>query len=274
MPPETEAPPPSDARVERWDPAPGSRAVPVLAWRAGECLNFQFGGFARYRFDPAAHLCSATAFAGASEGQMIDTYQRAVLPMILQQRGVEVMHASAIDTNPGVVAFAAPSGTGKTTLAAHFAANENFEVWADDAVAWTVEKGAIVSHWLPFLLRVGSDASAYVPLADRSRKQRPLAAIVVMERSGALAEPGLTRIARSSEALSCLLPHAYCFSAAEKAANKSLISNHLSLIASVPVYRLAFPPRHELIAATGRMLEEVLRLCTRIEHQEGGSGAQ
>jgi hypothetical protein len=261
----SEAPPPGNVPLEKWQPAAGETSNPVIGWHSAGRLHFQFPGFARYVFDPVGDYCEVAAFAGASNAQLIDAYQRAVLPIILQSRGTEVLHASAVDTNAGVLVFAAFSGTGKSTLAAELR-EHGYAVWADDAVAWTAHRDGIISAALPFVLRVGNSAK-YLPLATRaSGVERPLAAIIVMERSSAR-DPLLTRIAPSSAALSAVLPHAYCFSMRDRMANRSLIANHLALVAALPVYRLAFPPRREVLSATIALLEATLQLRPRREFE-------
>lgn len=245
--------------LERWPSAQGSQADAVLGWQSAGRLHFQFPGFARYVFDVAGCVCSAYAFAGASDRQVIDTYQRAVLPIILQSRGIEVLHASAIDTDAGVIAFAARSGTGKSTLAAQFQ-SEGYGVWADDAVTWAVEGDAVVTAPLPFVLRVGEGKRAYVSLpTDGLRAARPLAAVIVMERCTDAA-PSLGRITLSSEVLPLVLPHAYCFSTRESAANRSLISNYLSLVAKLQLHRLRFPADIQLLPAVTRLIEAALQV--------------
>jgi hypothetical protein len=256
--------PPPDVPLERWEPAAGDTSPAVLGWNIAGRLHFQFPGFARYVFDPQADVSTVAAFAGASQPQLIDAYQRAVLPIILQSRGTEVLHASAIDTSAGVVAFAAFSGTGKSTLADEFR-KQGYRVWADDAVAWGMQAQQIISAALPFILRIGKTSARYVPLAtEPSGVERPLSAVVIMERSGK-GPASLTRIAPSSAALSAILPHAYCFSTRDLAANRSLVLHHLALVAAVPVYQLRFAAGRELVSGTRGLVEAILRLEPRRE---------
>jgi hypothetical protein len=56
-----------------------------------------------------------------------------VLPHTLNLRGQIVLHASAVVTDTGAIAFLAPSGTGKSTLAAAFA-QHGISLLADDSV--------------------------------------------------------------------------------------------------------------------------------------------
>ena len=54
---------------------------------------------------------------GVSPDAIEETFERGVLPLALQARGIQVLHASGIETPQGVVAFCARSQTGKSTLA-------------------------------------------------------------------------------------------------------------------------------------------------------------
>jgi hypothetical protein len=261
---ESESAPPQEVTVERWEPAQDAAPGAVLGWQLEGKFHFHFPGLAQYVYDPACSECSARSFDGASDGQLIDTYQRAVLPIILQSLGTEVLHGSAIEACGGVFAFVARSGVGKSTLAAEFVAR-GYRAWADDAVTWRASAGHIVSTPLPFVLRIGGATRSYVPLAASERgAPRKLLGVVVMDRSSEGA-PTLNRIARSSTALSSILPHAFCFSTRDPDANRSLISNYLTLVAKVPFHELRFPARRELIPTTIALLEAALDLRSGIE---------
>jgi hypothetical protein len=78
-------------------------------------LLFTDGDRARFRLDPSGRsLACAPRRAGLD-------WQRTLLTKLLSSvsvmRGYEAMHASAVDSPLGAVAIAAPTGTGKTTLA-------------------------------------------------------------------------------------------------------------------------------------------------------------
>jgi putative ribosome biogenesis GTPase RsgA len=62
------------------------------------------------------------------------TYERAVLPRVLQAGGAEVLHASAVYVRDGVVALCGDSGVGKSTTAMALS-RRGHPLWADDVVA-------------------------------------------------------------------------------------------------------------------------------------------
>jgi hypothetical protein len=118
---------------------------------------------------------------------------------------------------------------------------------------------------LPFVLRIKNSDYAYVPLCSTPPDvARPLAAVIVMERKPD-GVPSLSRITRSSVALSAILPHAYCFSTRDSAANRSLMSNYLNLVGGVAIYALHFPPGLEGVPAIIELLESTLGLPRSME---------
>src|SRR5690348_15445299 len=80
-----------------------------------------------------------------------DSFRRIVLPMALQVKGLQVLHASGVSGNKGVVALCAVSETGKTTLA-YGLSQRGFRLWADDAVALRVTGSGVEAVPLPFTL--------------------------------------------------------------------------------------------------------------------------
>jgi len=67
------------------------------------------------------------------------------LPLAAALQGLEVLHASAVVLNGRAVAFTAPSGTGKSTLAAHLvAAGASF--LTDDVLALEQRNGVVEAH--------------------------------------------------------------------------------------------------------------------------------
>ena len=66
------------------------------------------------------------------------------LSILLHQRGLFPLHASAIDTDRGAVAFAGASGTGKSTLVASFL-KRGHKILSDDMLAIKLSKGGEVT---------------------------------------------------------------------------------------------------------------------------------
>ena len=85
------------------------------------------------------------------------------LPIAAALQGLEVLHASAVRFGSGSVAFIAPSGTGKTSLALHLLAH-GAEFLADDVVALEAEGDALMT--LPGI------GLAHAPWAERAALTR------------------------------------------------------------------------------------------------------
>jgi hypothetical protein len=107
------------------------------------------------------------------------------LGMVLHQRGVFLLHASAIQIGQQVVVFVGAPGAGKSTTAAAFA-QRGYPVLSDDMVAITFDATGQplvlpgfpqIKVWQPSVQGLGYDATALTPLFPGSRKQviRPFA---------------------------------------------------------------------------------------------------
>jgi hypothetical protein len=119
-----------------------------------------------------------------------------VLPNVSIAHGYEALHASAVLTDRGVVAIAAASGTGKSSLALELAKRGRLP-FADDTLALSRRGDVVVAHpSAPFVNLpaaagdVGSlgadlglvDGERWVAVADPPRAAARIAAIVLLER--------------------------------------------------------------------------------------------
>ena len=82
---------------------------------------------------------------GIPESTVRHLFLDQVLPLILSYRGNLVLHASAILTPLGVVAFAGASGRGKSTLAARLA-QHGYALVADNCLALREVAGRWIAH--------------------------------------------------------------------------------------------------------------------------------
>lgn len=86
-----------------------------------------------------------------------------VLPRILQRRGRLVLHASVVAVDGRAVAFSAPSGTGKSTLALALV-DAGARLMADDALVLEARGDALLAHPLyPGVRLWRADAAELVP---------------------------------------------------------------------------------------------------------------
>lgn len=68
-----------------------------------------------------------------------------VLPLVLSQRGSLVLHASAVVTSQGAIAFVGATGRGKSTLAASFSVHHGFPLMTDDCLLLHERAGQVIS---------------------------------------------------------------------------------------------------------------------------------
>lgn len=174
-----------------------------------------------------------------------------------------MLHASAIVTEAGVVAFCGSSGAGKSTLAAAFSRRQ-YPVWADDALAVSPPDAAVAAFPLPFRLRIDSEAASRLdaivgaPAQTRSRQvQLPLRAIALLGRNASLPTPSVRSIS-SQAALLRLLEQAYCFSLSDKLRKKRLVESFLGLASRVDTYEITYAPRFEQLPALLRSIEAAI----------------
>lgn len=174
-----------------------------------------------------------------------------MLPLVVQARGTQVLHASAVAGRNGVIAMCGLSGVGKSTLAARLV-ERGLRAVADDAVPYTVEGNQVLTHSLPFVLRPRGlpPAPLHVPPAEKQRLQ----AIVIL-RPHATGDPVLTAM-RPAAALGALMPHAYCFSLDE--GKQELVSSYSRLVSLLTVYTLQYPHDPSAVGSTADVLEELV----------------
>ena len=87
----------------------------------------------RYRVTGGREI-SVERLHGADDDLVATLLSGTVWTCLLQQRGLLTLHASAVRTDAGAIAFLGPSGSGKSTLAAALAARGHV-VLADDVAA-------------------------------------------------------------------------------------------------------------------------------------------
>lgn len=198
-------------------------------------------GVGTFRFAGGEERVWAYPEDGASDALVEETFRRAVLPLALQARGVQVLHASAVAGRRGVVALAAVSATGKSTTA--FAlSGRGYPLWADDALAFEVRDGSVAALPLPFSLRLRPESVRHFEWDGRAEVSTPepaaLCAVAILERSAQ--EPVLERL--GPDALPLLVDHAYVFDADREADKRAMVEQYMELISTVPVYRVRLTP--------------------------------
>jgi len=154
--------------------------------RVGDGYLLRYAGMADFILNGAGSQLTCWR---VEPGVSADTIRHLVLdqalPMVLNRRVREALHATAIVTPKGACAFSGPAGSGKSTLAASFFL-AGFGALGDDCLPLVEQNGSI--QVLPGYpgMRLGRDAlealealsaasGVTAPVADYTSKRRALA---------------------------------------------------------------------------------------------------
>ena len=244
MPPQ---PDPPGGEVEVWRDRDG--VLCAYGYTVGRHAWMHLPDVASFSFDRDSNRVTAIPHASVRPAVIRDAYHRSVLPMILQAHHTEVLHASAVLAQHGVIALCATSGTGKSTHAAGLG-RRGYRVWADDAVAVAASESGFDALPLPFTIRLRPSAAALfrgVPVTDAAlhsdaaeMKLAPLAAVCVLERADGLRRAVKIERLRPAPAFPAVLAHAYCFSFRDLTRKRQMVQQYLDLTARVPVFAVRF----------------------------------
>jgi len=246
---------PADAHVAIRDP---DGTVYAYGSEDGNGYRLHFPGVADFSFEPGGN--EVVAHAPASSGPVEDLFRTAVIPLVLQVSGYEVLHASAVRTDSGVAAFCGLSGSGKSTVA-YALSRRGYPLWADDAVVFSAaDDNEINCFQIPFALHLREASRDYfevpapesIAVANR-RETSELIAVVTLERVGG-STPRVERISIGA-AMRALLPHGYRFTVDDEERSRRTVENYLDLAAGVPVFRARYAPG---FAQLGALLDAIV----------------
>lgn len=184
-----------------------------------------------------------------------DLYRRTVVPLFLQALGRETLHASAITTSRGAVAFCGDRGAGKSTIA-YALAGRGFAQHADDTLVLNVSEGSVTTEPLPFIPRLRPASAAFFrggphrdePSTVMAPRPVPLSTVFVLHRDDARVTPEVKRL-NAAHALQALLEHAHCFEPGNPGERWRLLANYLEISTRVPVFDVTFAPGLERLDA-------------------------
>jgi len=194
---------------------------------------------------------SAELLSTVDADAALDSYRRMVVPMVLQARGLEALHASAILVDGSVVAFCGTSQSGKSTIA-YALAHGGAVLWADDAVAFELTPEGAVALPLPSRIRLRPRSEGFFREAGwvagleaaketrtRSPDPAPMRALFMLERSSSTEAE--TRPLSPAEAFPLALTHAFCFSLEDSTRKRSMVQTYLELVRRLPVTEMTLP---------------------------------
>lgn len=244
--------PPVGTPVQAWHDYRGLTCA--VSYRLGAEYWFRFPGLGHFKFGRDANQVIGMPEKDADPEAITDTFQRHVIPLALQVRGFEALHASAIRTSAGTAAFCGVSGVGKSTLAVALS-RRGYRRWADDAVVFRISGNSALAVPIPFTSRLRAAAMVHFgtlpesqftsqPIPTDETSPTPLTSIFILERCESASASAPVRLERlsASTAFAALLEHAYCFNLEDPERKQATLRDYLTLIAQVPIYRLTFVP--------------------------------
>ena len=247
----------------------GATAIPpweslAEPWRDHEGMIYAYGqvlgnehwmhlpGLASFRFSSHGDDAAVAVTSAERDELVLEVYRRRVLPMAVQVRGREVLHASAIRGPAGVVTFCGTTQSGKSTIAFGLS-QRGYPLWADDMVAFEVADRGPVAVSLPFSPRLRKSAAELVdwdanaqtfPRHDDTPagSQAPLAIVCILRKEAAAASPVAVRRLSSADAFATVLDHACCFLPQGAERKRLMVHHYLELVAVTPIYEICLRP--------------------------------
>jgi len=260
--------PPVRKRLVWLDP---SRTAGAYASQAGSHYWIDVSDVAMFHYSAATGQVMAVTRNAIEEVRVQAIYRRVVLPFLLQALGYEMLHASAVRTERGVVAFCGDSGAGKSTIATGLR-RRGYPVWADDALL--LEVGArIGAIALPFVVRLRRESAEFFGLGGRGdgssddlsgieRDPVELAAVCVLKRRAGSEDDEVIGCHRGTAALTALLAHACAFNFEDLDRKRRMVTQYLAVAARIPVFEAVVRPGLE------RLSELLDHIEARIIHAE------
>ncbi len=136
-------------------------------WQAGpDSFLFEIPGVARYLVSGGRSIRVAPDPA-CQEPQAVRLYLMGTgIGVLLHQRGLFVLHASAVETPSGAWLFTGPSGAGKSTLAAWLQQRHGWPLLSDDVTVIDTAQPTPAARRGPNRLRLWRDALAALSLRE------------------------------------------------------------------------------------------------------------
>jgi hypothetical protein len=240
-------PDPLDPLVQTWRDYEGE--VCAYAYTAGSDYWLHVPNVATYRFDQNQSDITAFPQPAVAVAKIHDIFSRVILPIALHARGMEVLHASALVTRVGIVAFCAMADTGKSTTA--FAlSRRGYRQWADDAVPFEIQNGRVIAVPFPFGIRLDPDAEELLDATGTTskrvnfvEKRTPVVGLFVLKRS---VEPDgkdvISEQLTPARAFRAVLLHGHFFNLKTSELMRQMVSNYMQLTSLLPVYEVRFRP--------------------------------
>lgn len=244
----------------------------------------RFPGLADFEVTCDGQQVRATPAPATSADTVEHLYLNQVLPLALNRQGALVFHASAVESGTGAIAFLAPTGYGKSTLAAAFAADGRAFL-TDDALIiderdggyhvrpshpsirlWQDSRdrllGAEVTEVLPVTYSSKSRCSAGQTLKF-SDSALPLRAMYVLGKND-VEDLRVTPLTRAA-ALIAYSAHSFLLDVEDRSITRQQFGRVARLAESVPAFELDYPRRYEELP---RIIEIIVAHAKALEPAE------
>jgi hypothetical protein len=210
-------------------------------------------GLASFRFSSCGDDVAAAISSAEPDELVVEAFHRRVLPMAVQVRGREVLHASAVRGPAGVVALCGITHSGKSTIAFGLS-RRGYSLWADDMVAFEMSEHSAVAVSLPFRPRLRKPvtelfnvhttdrAVSGCDLAPPGTHKGQLATVCILRKEPAAASAVTLRRLSSADAFATVLDHACCFLPQGDDRKRLMVRHYLELVAVTPIFEICFQP--------------------------------
>jgi hypothetical protein len=231
----------------------GSGHRQITCYASPDSYQLSITGVGEFMMVPSHHSLSWSKAKGSDNRIFEEALFGPAFILYLALRDTWCLHASAVTRHDRAVAFMGDSGRGKSTLAAFLAGREGWQRIADDILPITASPAGVTAspHFPQLKLPLKAHPSPDLPA------QIPLAAVYLLERpdpedddqTAVRLEP-LSRY----QATLALIGH----TVAARLFDKTLLARHTHFCADavVPVYRLTYPHRYELLSQIAALIEE------------------
>jgi hypothetical protein len=233
--------PVSASLVQEWRDRNGQ--VRAFGYAEGRRGWLEWPGLATFAFEEGSEDVLATPSAGATARAIEEMFRRGAVPIILQARGWEALHARAVLAPRGVVGLCGAADSAAFALT-YGLDRFGYRQCADSALLLNL-RGVVRVESYPFFPRPSSSALEVTPA------ERLCALFVVVLAAANL--PRLKRLA-GAEAFSALVAHAYCFNPVDPEAKRRLVANYVSLVSQVPIYQLELEGGPQQVEAAKQLI--------------------
>ena len=246
-------PPPAGTSFDEGSPwVDGDGNVCARVYRQGYTRWIDWPALGLFAFSESQTSVRVWPTEGVAHDVVRDFFERRLQPLLLQARGYQTLHASAVRLGTGVVALTGRSGSGKSTLAYALDQAGHRQI-ADDALVIDTAAQPPTIVPLPFLpqLKGATALAALLPRAggvgsERENEPMTLGSVVILQQdASAPREPRPVRITGPAACVA-IMAHAHVFDPADDP--QRLVTAYARLVDATPVFQLSYRPAIDEVA--------------------------